>query len=78
MGEIFRDLALHKASEIHEDHLMGDHVVSAPDCMYLLLIATEIISWVGDLSNFLNLKPYGFLINSSVLKMEIQQKRLVD
>ena len=26
MGEIFRDLALHKESEIHEGHLLGDHV----------------------------------------------------
>jgi len=24
--EIFRDLALHKESEIHEGHLLGDHV----------------------------------------------------
>ena len=26
LGEIFRDLALQKESQIHEGHLMGDHV----------------------------------------------------
>ena len=26
LGEIFRDLALHKESRIHEGHLLGDHV----------------------------------------------------
>jgi putative transposase len=26
LGEIFRDLALHKESQIHEGHLLGDHV----------------------------------------------------
>ncbi len=30
LGEVFKELALHKESEILEGHLMGDHVHSVP------------------------------------------------